>query len=83
MCGAGTEGEPLTVTSNYFELISRPEFHLWRYRVDFSPEVDHKGVRKALLRALEALFGKYVFDGTLLYSTNNLSPQVYIFVNIL
>ncbi len=66
----------MMITSNYFELTSRPDFHLLQYRVDFSPEVDHQGVRKALVRNHEALLGKYVFDGTLLYNTNRLGPEV-------
>ena len=64
------------ITSNYFELISRPDFHLLQYRVDFSPEIEHQGVRKALVRVHEGLLGKYVFDGTLLYNTNRLKPEV-------
>ena len=65
---------PSPVTSNYFELTSRPNFQLRQYRVDFSPEVDHQGVRKALVRNHEGILGKYVFDGTLLYNTNRLEP---------
>ncbi len=49
--------------------------HLLQYRVDFIPEIDHPGVRKAMLRVHEEMLGKYVFDGTLLYNTKRL-PQV-------
>lgn len=49
--------------------------HLLQYRVDFSPDVDHMGVRKALVRVHEAVLGKYLFDGTLLYNIVRL-PQV-------
>lgn len=50
-------------------------FSLSQYRVDFAPEVDHMGVRKALVRVHEQALGKYLFDGTLLYNVRQL-PQV-------
>lgn len=49
--------------------------HLLQYRVDFIPEIDHTGVKKAMVRMHEERLGKYVFDGTLLYNTTRL-PQV-------
>lgn len=59
----------MDLIANYFEVISRPDMHLLQYRVDFSPEIDHMGVRKALVRTHEDQLGKYLFDGTLLYNT--------------
>jgi len=70
----GKTGSPIPVTSNYFELIKRPDMHLLQYRVDFTPDVDHIGVRKALIRVHENVLGKYLFDGTLLYNVTRL-PQ--------
>ena len=61
------------MTANYFELIKRPDMHLLQYRVDFTPDVDHMGVRKALIRVHEQVLGKYLFDGTLLYNTRRLA----------
>ena len=72
---AGKSGNPQIVLSNYFELTNRPDMHLLQYRVDFLPEVDHIGVRKALLRQHQTALGKYLFDGTLLYGIVRL-PQV-------
>ena len=37
------------------------------------PEIDHIGVRKGLLRQHERTIGKYVFDGTLIYSATRLN----------
>lgn len=59
--------------SNYFQLIKKPDMHLLQYRVDFTPEIDHPGVKKALIRVHERTLGKYVFDGTLLYNTTRLA----------
>ncbi|XP_045030836.1 piwi-like protein Siwi isoform X2 [Daphnia magna] len=50
--------------------------HLLQYRVDFTPEVDHPGVRKALVRVHEPTLGKYIFDGTLLYNTIRLTQPL-------
>lgn len=61
------------MASNYFELVKRPDMHLLQYRVDFVPDVDHIGLRKALLRVHEATLGKYLFDGTLLYNVTRLA----------
>ena len=60
--------------SNYFQLVNKPDMHLLQYRVDFTPEVDHPGVKRALIRVHLATLGKYIFDGTLLYNTIRL-PQ--------
>lgn len=69
----GSGGAPLDVRSNYFQLIKKPDMHLLQYRVDFTPEIDHPGVKKALIRVHEKTLGKYVFDGTLLYNTTRLA----------
>ena len=72
---SGSYGSIITLGANYFELKSRPNMHLLQYRVDFTPDIDHIGVRKALVRSYEAQLGKYLFDGTLLYNVIRL-PQV-------
>lgn len=58
--------------TNYFQVVSRPDMPLFQYRVDMSPEVDFMPVRRSLLRVHEKLLGRYVFDGTLLHTTNRL-----------
>ncbi|KAI9556445.1 Aubergine/Piwi-like protein copy E [Daphnia sinensis] len=72
----GSRGTPLDVIANYFKLIKRPDMHLLQYRVDFTPDVDHPGVRKALVRVHEPTLGKYMFDGTLLYNTIRLAQPL-------
>ena len=44
-----------------------------QYRVDFVPDIDHMGVRKALVRQHESKIGKYIFDGTLLYCVKRMA----------
>ena len=36
----GTEGQKITVTSNYFGLIKKPNWKLLQYRVDFNPPIE-------------------------------------------
>ena len=46
-------------------------------RVDFNPEVDHKGARKGMLRDHTELLGPvYMFDGTMLFTTRKLPQKV-------
>ena len=66
------------MTSNYFELLSRPDVHLLQYRVDFVPDVDHIGVRKALIRVHVTILGRYLFDGTLLNNITRLAQINFI-----
>ncbi|XP_057371400.1 piwi-like protein Siwi [Daphnia carinata] len=75
----GRIGQHVTLTSNYFELTKRPDMHLLQYRVDFTPDVDHIGARKALIRVHEAILGKYLFDGTLLYNITRLPQPLELF----
>ena len=71
----GEGGSEITVASNYFELIAKPNWRLLQYRVDMKPEIDHTGVRKALLYAHKEKLPKILFDGTMLFSTTRLSPD--------
>lgn len=48
--------------------------HFFQYLVDFTPDIDHGGVRNALVRVHQNTLGRYVFDGTLLYCIARL-PQ--------
>ena len=68
----GKEGGQAFCMANYFEVLKSPDWHLYQYRVDFVPDIDHIGVRKGLLRQHERTIGKYVFDGTLIYSATRL-----------
>lgn len=71
----GTLGKAVQLQANYFKLKSRPDWCLYQYRVDIAPDEDRTIVRKALLRTHKATIGGYMFDGTLLYTSNPL-PQV-------
>lgn len=69
----GTSGQPITIQTNYFRLLKTPTWSLYQYRVDFTPEVLHSGLRKALIAQQRENFGcGYLFDGTLLFLSKKL-----------
>ncbi|CAK1545910.1 unnamed protein product [Leptosia nina] len=71
----GTTGDQLDLCANYFTVETTPQWCLYQYHVEFSPEEDHTGVRKSLLRIHAKTFGGYLFDGTALYTVNRLSEN--------
>lgn len=74
-CFAGTTGQPIKLSANYFKLMKQPDWHLYQYRVDFAPEEDRTNVKRALFRrAVAQLIPAYMFDGTILYCANRLEP---------
>ena len=49
--------------SHYFELVAKPNWHLRQHRVNMKPDLDHTGVRKALLYAHDKKVPGRIFDG--------------------
>ncbi len=72
----GVEGNKIDLVTNYFKFIKRPDWKLFQYRVDFSPEEDRLGARKGMVRQLSGQLGIYVFDGTMLFSLTKLTDGV-------
>ncbi|KAM8717614.1 hypothetical protein ACLKA7_004331 [Drosophila subpalustris] len=66
---SGTSGKRVAVQCNYFKLLKRPNWTLYVYRVDFSPDVDNTSLRRGLLSEHRNKFGGYIFDGTVLFCT--------------
>lgn len=70
----GAFGTRIPVSANYFEVQGTPQWTLYQYRVDFSPEEDNTGTKKRLLRtAVSSILAGYLFDGTVLYTPNRIS----------
>ncbi|XP_076626994.1 aubergine [Colletes latitarsis] len=72
----GTTGTPISLQTNYFKMLATTDWCLYQYRVDFSPEEDRTVVRKGLLRVHKEALGAYVFDGTLLYTSQRLPDKL-------
>ena len=59
----------MQVATNYFEVISKPQWRLLQYRVDTKPNIEHTGTRKAMLYAHKEQLPKMIFDGTMMFTT--------------
>lgn len=73
----GSTGQQIQLSANYFALIQAGKWNLNQYRVDFNPEIDHTGQKKALLRTglQNVQIMGYLFDGTVLYTTTRIQPD--------
>ena len=72
----GTEGRPIPIVCNYFEVISQPNWVLFQYHVDFAPVVDSKRLRMQLMKPHDHLFQNKAFDGSTIYSLTKLEKEV-------
>ena len=72
----GTTGKKVSVQTNYFRVLRKPQWSIHQYRVDFRPEVDMIHLRRAYLAQHKDIFGGYIFDGTVLFCTNYFIDQV-------
>ncbi|KAG8223661.1 hypothetical protein J437_LFUL001768 [Ladona fulva] len=72
----GSSGRAFQITANYFKILSRTDWCLYQYRVDFSPEEDRNFIRKSLLRDHKNMLGGYIFDGTMLFTSHKLGQDV-------
>ncbi|KAK5647282.1 hypothetical protein RI129_002174 [Pyrocoelia pectoralis] len=72
----GVHGNPVRLNANYFKLMQKPDWSLYQYRVDFSPEEDRTNVKKGQFRrATQEVLNGYIFDGTVLYTSARLNPD--------
>lgn len=54
----GTHGQPVQLQANYFELINRPDWRLYCYRVDYAPQEDETRCKKMMLRVHKETLGR-------------------------
>ncbi|KAL3185909.1 hypothetical protein MRX96_028785 [Rhipicephalus microplus] len=60
----GTTGNPVKLLSNYFRLLTMPNWAIQQYHVEFAPNIESSRLRSALLRDHRDRFGgSYIFDG--------------------
>uniref|UniRef100_A0A3P9I4P4 Piwi-like RNA-mediated silencing 1 n=1 Tax=Oryzias latipes TaxID=8090 RepID=A0A3P9I4P4_ORYLA len=63
----GTSGSPIQLTANFYRILSRPQWVLYQYHVDFKPPMESRRLRTALLyRHAEVIGDARTFDGALL-----------------
>uniref|UniRef100_A0A8C9WXA7 Piwi-like RNA-mediated gene silencing 1 n=1 Tax=Sander lucioperca TaxID=283035 RepID=A0A8C9WXA7_SANLU len=70
---SGTSGAAIQLTANFFRIVSRPQWVLYQYHVDFKPPMEARRLRSALLFHHEEVLGSArSFDGALLFLPNRL-----------
>lgn len=68
----GSQGQPVSLQTNYFRLLTTPTWRIFQYHVDFSPSVELKRVRGGILSEHRSLLGGYLYDGSKLFTTTKL-----------
>lgn len=72
----GSTGKAISVISNYVKMKSRPNCALYQYNVSYSPPIENKRLRVALLFSYEGIGQTRAFDGMILYLPHKLPDQV-------
>ena len=72
----GTTGKAINVMSNYITMKSRPNCNLYQYNVSYSPMIESKKLRVALLYSFKEIGSTKAFDGMILYLPHKLPDQV-------
>ena len=72
---SGKSGISVEIATNYFKMFGNPGWRLLQYRVDFKPEEDNTAVRKSIMRGLQGRLGRFIFDGSILFSATPLTAN--------
>lgn len=78
----GSSGREIQVVSNYFTIRNRPNCALYQYNVSYSPPIESKKLRVALLYSYTGIGKTKAFDGMILYLPIKLPDQVTQFTAV-
>ena len=78
----GTSGREIQVVSNYFSIRNQPNSSLYQYNVSYSPPIESKKLRVALLYSYTGIGKTKAFDGMILYLPIKLPDQVTQFTTV-
>ena len=71
-------GKTVELFTNYFSVEAQPQWIIYQYYVEFSPEVDDKGLRKILLYHHKETIGtQKVYDGRMLYLPKKIKVSTF------
>uniref|UniRef100_A0A8B9HXL6 Piwi-like protein 1 n=1 Tax=Astyanax mexicanus TaxID=7994 RepID=A0A8B9HXL6_ASTMX len=69
----GVSGSKIELRANFMRLLSRPQWALYQYHVDFKPPMESRRLRSALLFQHDETLGKArTFDGAILFLPHRL-----------
>ncbi|XP_063807044.1 piwi-like protein 1 isoform X1 [Pseudophryne corroboree] len=76
----GVSGSTIQLVTNHIKLVSRPQWVLYQYHIDYNPQMESRRLRTALLYQHEETIGKaHAFDGTLLFLPKRLNKVTEVF----
>lgn len=68
----GKSGLPISLSCNYFKLLTTPTWRIYQYHVDFEPTIDSRRVRCGLLSEFRDILHGYIFDGSKAFTNTKL-----------
>ncbi|CAF1387112.1 unnamed protein product, partial [Didymodactylos carnosus] len=72
----GVSGEQIRIVANYIKILTAPQWQLYQYHVSFEPDIiEMKKMRRELLQQHRGMINDVAFDGTTLYSFNDLGEK--------
>ncbi|NP_001302731.1 piwi-like protein 4 [Sus scrofa] len=76
-CKTGSSGIPVKLVTNLFNLDLPPDWQLYQYHVTYSPDIESRRLRIALLYSHRELSSKAkAFDGVILFLSQKLEAKV-------
>nr|ASR73908.1 piwi-like protein 1 [Acipenser dabryanus] len=73
----GVSGSTIELRANFFRIISRPQWVLYQYHVDYNPQMESRRLRSALLFKHDEVLGTTrTFDGSILFLPHRLPNTV-------
>ncbi|XP_075119109.1 piwi-like protein 1 [Leptodactylus fuscus] len=77
---SGASGNKIQLVTNHIKLVSRPQWALYQYHIDFNPPMESRRLRTALLYQHEETIGKaHAFDGAVLFLPKRLDKTTEVF----
>jgi aubergine-like protein len=45
----GTAGDPVNIIANYIKILTKPQWELFQYHIEFTPDVENKRFRREII----------------------------------
>jgi aubergine-like protein len=45
----GSAGDPVQIVANYIKILTRPQWELFQYHIEFTPDVENKRFRREII----------------------------------
>ncbi|CAF3792734.1 unnamed protein product [Rotaria magnacalcarata] len=67
----GTAGDPVNIIANYIKILTKPQWELYQYHIEFIPNVENKRFRREIISQHRSNLKDVAFDGTTIYTFDN------------